>query len=278
MLTRASRTKDEPCRKEEIPWVLAGTHGIIKPRCTEAAFPRPVRSGDTVKLPDDFGYMWSTGLHRNTPSSGLTPLQTVGVERIPVIKGPSRTIKPCRMIRFAEWKSARECQNVVLHFYTSDQRMRHVLNNPMKWTYRLSTAAAVIAPDLSLFHDYPPSLRIMHTRVNRAVAAHWQSHGIEIIANVRWNDASDYEYCFLGCPSQSQVAVSSVTMMRNRVDRRNLIHGFHEMVYRLEPKSVIWHGAIPPVISTNFKDRVEILQYPSRTATVFARGEDNGRG
>lgn len=231
-----------------------------------------------MKIPDSFGYSWSTGLHQNAPSSGMTPALTAGVEKIPIIHGASRMIKPSRLVRFDEWKSVRNSQNVVLHFYTSDQRMQHVLNNPARWTYKLSNATAVISPDLSLFQDYPPSLRITNTRVNRAVAAHWQSHGVEVIANVRWNDPSDYEYCFLGCPSQSQVAVSSVTMMRNRVDRRNLIHGFHELLYRLEPTSVIWHGSIPYELQSDICNRVEILQFPSRTAKVFAGRREDGRG
>lgn len=138
-----------------------------------------------MKLSEDFGYAWATGLHRNTRSSGLIPVQTAGIEKIPVIKALSSTVKPSRLVRFDEWNSALDCQDAVLHFYTSDKRMRHVLANPPKWTYRLSAARAVISPDLSLFQDYPPSLRILHTRINRAAAAHWQSHGVEVIANVR---------------------------------------------------------------------------------------------
>ena len=94
-----------------------------------------------------------------------------------------------------------------------------------------------------------------------------------MITNVRWNDQSDYAYCFDGVPRNCQVAVSSVSMMRSPKDRVNLVHGYQEMMERLAPTSVIWYGAIPTELPPSAADKVEIIQVRSRAAEAFAKAE-----
>ena len=206
----------------------------------------------------------------------LAGIKTAGIEQIPILNPPNTVVYPSRLEIFSSWKSATNSEGVVMHFYVDDRKIHSVVLNPMKWTYRLSRASAVISPDLSVYANSPPCVRRYNTRANRTAAAIWQAYGVNVIANVRWNDTSDYEYCFDGCPRQSQIAVSSVSMLRNRWDRRNFIHGYQETLERLEPTSVIWYGAIPRELPRSARESVEILSFPSRSAIAFREKALNG--
>lgn len=199
-------------------------------------------------------------------------IATTGIEQMPVLSSP-RPVRPQRLEVFTNWKSALNSDGVILHFYVDDLRIRTAVTNPLKWSYALSGAEAVISPDMSLYAQFPPHLRRYNTNCNRLAAAAWQKLGINVITNVRWNDPSDYAYCFDGVPRNCQVAVSSVSMMRNPKDRGNLVHGYQEMLERLAPTSVIWYGAIPTELPPSAANRVEIIQVQSRAAEAFTKAE-----
>lgn len=217
------------------------------------------------------------GITWDLSSLGLQSAKLVGPEKIPEIRALPTHIAPSGLQVFTRWNTASTSEGVVLHFFTSDEKQRFAVSNPLKWVSRLSEAAAVISPDLSLFAEYPQCVRRVHTRLNRAAAVVWQDRGLNVIPNVRWNDRSDYEYCFDGVPRHSQVAVSSVTMLRNRTDRRNLVHGFQAMLDELQPTSVIWHGGIPKEMPSATWESVAIEVFPSQTSHAFHERRDGGR-
>jgi hypothetical protein len=229
-----------------------------------------------VTLPTSHGAWYSSGISAVVPSS-TKGLKLTGVEKFPVLESPGKLIQPERLEVFTNWKSASLHPGVVLHFYVNDPKMQYVVQNPLKWAYRLSRATAVISPDLSVRANDPQCVRRFNTRECRIAAARWQEHGINIIPNVRWNDRSDYEYCFDGLPANSQVAVSSVTMLRRIADRRNFVHGFQEMISRIHPASVIWHGRIPSEIPRESLDSTQIIEFPSRIDQVHSKGISHGR-
>jgi hypothetical protein len=204
--------------------------------------------------------------------------KTAGAEKIPVIHPLASPIAPKQLEVFTRWNSASSGEGIVLHFFTDDDSQRFAVVNPLKWVGRLSNAAAVISPDLSLYAEYPQCIRRVHTIMNRTAGAVWQQRGLNVITNVRWNDPADFDYCFDGVPPRSQVAVSSVTMLRNRANRMNLVRGFETMLDRLQPSSVIWHGGIPREMPISVWNSVEVLVYPSQTARAFEKGANNGRG
>ncbi len=211
-----------------------------------------------------------------TTSPSTFGLALVGDEKIPVLRGPSEIFVPERLEVFTNWKSAVNSQGTVLHFYVDDARQEYAVNNPLKWVDRLSKASAVISPHLSLsFHD-APCVRRVNTRNNRIAAAKWEDRGLEVIPNVRWNDEEDYRFCFDGLPRKSLLAISSVTMMRASADVRNLVHGFQEMLERLEPVQVIWHGRIPVSLPKSSLAKTEIVNFASRLDKVFNKDQGDG--
>lgn len=222
--------------------------------------------------------VWSEKYLQALRSFSVHGFRTVGPEQVPVLAPLASLVRPGRLEPFSRWHVSRSAPDTALHFYVNDRSMQFAVTHPLRWVDRLSSAVAVISPDLSLFHAHPPCVRRFHTLLNRIAAATWQEAGIKVIPNVRWNDRTDYVFCFDGLPKHSQVAVSSVTMLRDRIDRRNFIHGFEEMLEQLSPRSVIWHGAIPTGISSALLDSVEIIRFDSRIARVHLRGAFNGGG
>jgi len=223
-----------------------------------------------------FDNRWRAESSLTTTSPSTFGLRLTGEEKIPVLHGPSKLFFPSKLEVFSKWKSAASSPGSVLHFYVNDARQQYAVDNPLKWVERLSHASALISPDMSLrFHD-APSVRRVNTRNNRIAAARWEEHGLQVIPNVRWNDPEDYEFCFDGLPSRSQLAVSSVTMMQANADVKNLVHGFQEMLERLEPILVIWHGRVPAALPTSCHVKTEIMTFPSRVDSAYNKVQANG--
>ena len=69
--------------------------------------------------------------------------------------------------------------------------------------------------------------------------------GMTVIPTISWSDEKSYAWCFDGDPVGGVVAVSSVGTQMNRESRRLFLLGYEEMLRRLEPASILFHGDIP---------------------------------
>jgi len=65
-------------------------------------------------------------------------------------------------------------------------------------------------------------------------------------------------------------------MMRASADVRNLVHGFQEVLERLEPVQVIWHGRIPVSLPKSSLAKTEIVNFASRLDKVFNKDQGDG--
>lgn len=70
---------------------------------------------------------------------------------------------------------------------------------------------------------------------------------MNVIPDVVWGDKESYEYCFLGIPKHSTVAVSTVGVSNdaewNNKEDSLFLDGYNEMMNRLEPTTVILYGS-----------------------------------
>ncbi len=190
-------------------------------------------------------------------------LTTVGDEGIPTLRRSTISSRP---------SSAKPLQNVrsassylgetLVHVYTNDKVNVRLAKNPLRYFDRVSSAAAMVTPDLSMYRVLPKSMRVFHTIVNRGVGAVLQTRGVEVIPNVAWSCPQDYDFCFLGLESRSAVSISSHGRLRDAEDRYYFEHGVAEMIDHLEPTVVVLYGASTREVDRSLKRVGEVWQYP----------------
>lgn len=168
----------------------------------------------------------------------------VGKYDIPVMQ-PTQTTGE-NFLRFCDWRGIDDPENYIAHFYYDDFKFINAWRDPECYVERLRRFKAVIAPDFSLYTDFPLVLQILSCYRRQWVGAYWQSIGIDVIPDVIWGDENSYEFCFDGLPKHSTVAVSSVGVKRdsqwNGKEDNLFVKGYNEMMRRLEPTAVLFYG------------------------------------
>lgn len=149
-----------------------------------------------------------------------------------------------------------------LHFFLADYRFEAVWNRPQQTLAALRPYRAVLTPDFSLYRDWPLVAQMWNVYRSRWCGAYWQAHGLTVIPTVSWSTAASYDFCFLGLPRRSVVAVATVGLRwgQDETSRSLFMAGFREMARRLSPSLVLCYGGIPP----QCHDLVEIICYPTR--------------
>ena len=152
-----------------------------------------------------------------------------------------------KIIRFCDLNSVNDPENYIAHFYYDDFKFIQAWRDPDKYMEKLRRFKAVISPDFSLYTDFPRALQILSCYRRQWCGAYWQEQGIDVIPDVVWGDKESYDYCFLGIPKHSTVAVSTVGVKNdkewNNKDGNLFLDGYNEMLKRLEPTTIILCGS-----------------------------------
>ena len=151
-----------------------------------------------------------------------------------------------KMLRFCDWKDIKDPENYIAHFYYDDYKFISAWREPDKYIERLRKFKAVVAPDFSLYTDFPITLQILSCYRRQWCGAYWESMGIDVIPDVVWGEKKSFDFCFDGIPKHSTVAVSSVGVKRDK-DWNNetsslFLDGYNEMLKRLEPTAILYYG------------------------------------
>ena len=152
-----------------------------------------------------------------------------------------------------------------VHFFVDDYRYEVVWNRPQSILKTVKQCGRALSPDFSLYVDDPVALQIWNTYRSRWVTRYWQSQGIEVIPSVTWSDDKSYEFCFLGIPRNSIIAVSTVGACSNKEVEELFVAGFKEMLKQLTPKKVLVYGETTPI---EFEGLVDVKWYPSYWKTM----------
>ncbi len=152
-----------------------------------------------------------------------------------------------KLLRFCDFNQVEDHENYIAHFFYDDFKFISAWREPDKYLDKLRRFKAVISPDFSLYTDFPRALQILSCYRRQWCGAYWQEKGLTVIPDVVWGDKESYEFCFLGIPKHSTVAVSTVgvTLDKNWNDKGDSLFrdGYNEMLNRLEPTTIILYGS-----------------------------------
>lgn len=179
-----------------------------------------------------------------------------------------------KFLRFCDFNQIDDHENYIAHFYYDDFKFISAWREPDKYLDKLRQFKAVVAPDFSLYTDFPRALQILSCYRRQWCGAYWQDLGIDVIPDVVWGDEESYKFCFLGIPKGSTVAVSTVGVSRdpdwNNKDDSLFLNGYNEMLRVLEPTTVILYGTAVEGLDGN------IIRVPSfyeeRRSTLPGKG------
>ena len=148
-----------------------------------------------------------------------------------------------------------------VHFFLDDYQFDRLWKYPDRYIAVLKKFKYVMSPDFSLYADFPKALQLYNHYRKHWLGAYLQLHGIKVIPTICWSDRNSYAWCFDGEPTVSCVAVSSVGCMMNKIFRTKFLEGYGEMLERLKPTQVIFHGIIPEECKGNI---VRIAKFQDR--------------
>lgn len=132
----------------------------------------------------------------------------------------------------------------ICHFFLDDYRFESVCNKPDTGMNRVRRFWATLTPDFSLYTDWPVIVQQWNHYRSLWIGRYWQEHGVRVIPTINWSDWLSFEWCFLGFPRDSVVAIA-VPDVRQAAVQRLFREGFEKMLERLEPRQIIVYGKMP---------------------------------
>ena len=186
----------------------------------------------------------------------------VGDCGIPMLMDLKNTQIPNDVVPFSKINTNKNKRKYV-HFYQHDKEFSTVLTATKRYIDRLKLYDGMITPDCTMMIGQSPCFQQANTYMNRAVGFFMQKNGIPVIPNIRWSDESSFDYCFLGVPRGSIVAVSTHGCIQTTEEKQMFKIGMYAMLNEIEPQAVLVHGFMPDAIFGDFKDNFPFYRYAS---------------
>lgn len=185
-----------------------------------------------------------------------------GTPGIPVLMDLDNASVPKGLVPFTKLRTEKNKRQYI-HFYVHDKYFSSVLTSTKKYIDLFKQYDGVITPDPTMFVGNSQCLLETSTYMNRAVGFYLQKQGIPVIPNIRWTDESSYQYCFLGVPEHSIVAISTHGCCRSREEKQLMKNGLSKMLEVLKPRDVVVHGYMPDSVFQEFIGFTRFHRFPS---------------
>lgn len=199
----------------------------------------------------------------------------VGKYEFPEMDPVDVDVEGVELVGFNYALSEKHPEDKILHFYVDDYQFERVWNHPDKYISLLEKFKAVLAPDFSLYDDFPIAVNMFNHYRKQWCAAYWQEHGIKVIPTLCWTDEASYEWCFDGTPKHSLVSISTVGGFGNHYDNKeSWLAGYEKALEILEPSKILLFGKYYPEIrpygimvvagNTQLERKAKLSAKPSR--------------
>ncbi|MBQ6818076.1 MAG: DUF4417 domain-containing protein [Clostridia bacterium] len=144
--------------------------------------------------------------------------------------------------------------NRMVHFFLYDYKFERVWKAPDKIIEKLKPYRGVLSPDFSMYREMNPTMQLYNTFRNRWCGAYFASKGLRVIPTISWGDENTFDFCFLGIPKGSTVAVSTymVSEHESRKDQKEFfLKGYNEMLRQIQPERIICYNTPFPEMEGN---------------------------
>lgn len=135
-----------------------------------------------------------------------------------------------------------------VHFFVDDYRFNGIYNNPERTLTKYSQYAFLLSPDFSTYADMDLWRQLESVAKNRWVGAYWQSKGLTVIPTISWSTPRSFEFCFEGAERNATVSISTLGCRRSKLQ---FMRGYHAMLEKLTPETIICFGKPFPEMEGN---------------------------
>jgi hypothetical protein len=161
-----------------------------------------------------------------------------------------------------------------LHFFLDDYRFETVWSSPERLLPRVMAVGASLTPDFSLWRDMPRAAQVWNVYRSRWCGAYWQSQGAEVIPTACWGTPDTFDFCFDGIPEGATVAISSMGIRTNEIDKVLFRTGMQEMIRRTQPKLILAYGQLRFCDDLDLPDVREYPTFWDRRRKQVSQWED----
>jgi len=222
------------------------------------------RYRDWRSIPGGFNALNTKHLYPSSNSWGIPSIPHASLSVIPTWLSPYRT----------RLRADQDPKEGAVHFFLMDYQFESLWRRPVKTLQGLqSTWSVVLGPDFSLFYDCPLVMQLWNTYRSRWVARWWVENGLTVIPTVAWASPASWDFCFLGLPSRSVLAISTVGTRNDPVAKLSFLLGFEEMLNRLNPSAVLCYGKPYP----EMEKQIRLHSYPSFWNSLAAKRRKYGQ-
>ena len=191
-----------------------------------------------------------------TTSYQFPVLESVHLKRIPTYS-----------TSFVRTDDCKNHEDSIIHGYVDDQRLLSISNRPQRYLHKFSQHLAVIAPDYSVKLGMPRHDRIRSVFMNRAVCAYFQTHGLDVIPNIRWAELEDLDFVLEGLPQQSTVAFSTQSLLDDDLLVSHLEDGLSVVLQKLLPERIVLYGTMTENIR-ELTQSCRVIEIPSDISRI----------
>jgi len=173
-----------------------------------------------------------------------------GKEDFPVCPGSNFMGEKINGVPYDRIESTRglKLENEFLNFYVHDKRFRGFEQEPVRKLGLIRKFKGVIGTDNSPYWDLPLVQQKYNIYLNRKMDCFFWKNGIDLIQNVCWSDPNSYKFCFDALQPGKTYAVSSHGVSKNKRLRLYFLDGLHEMIRRLHPQAIVFHGPMSTAV------------------------------
>lgn len=140
-------------------------------------------------------------------------------------------------------------EDKICHFYLDDYQFERVWNDPDRYVPILGRFKAVMAPDFSMYTDFPKAVQIFNHYRKMWCAAYWQERGVTVIPTICWSTPDSFEWCLDGVPKHSLISISTVGGFGNHENNKQAwLEGYERCVEVLDPSRILLFGKDFPEI------------------------------
>lgn len=189
----------------------------------------------------------------------------------PAIAPEDIDISGAEVVGFNYAIGCRNPENKIVHFFLDDYQFERVWNDPDRYIPVLRKFRAVIAPDFSMYTDFPKVVQMFNHYRKHWCAAYWQERGIKVIPAIGWSDEDSFKWCFNGEPENATLCFSTVGGFRSKATKEAWLAGYKEAIKRLHPSRVILFGKAFPEIEFDGDLQVASNSNLDNKATLSAK-------
>ncbi len=166
---------------------------------------------------------------------------TAGSWQIPIVERQDMNLENIDLIAYSDIRANDNEQNREkgVHFFVDDYRFEGVYRNPEHSLGRLSQYRFLLTPDYSTYSDMNYWRQMESVAHSRWVGAFWQDQGLMVIPTISWSDRRSFDFCFDGIEKHSVVAIGMIGCKKSK---QEFMHGYNEMLCRIEPNAIICFG------------------------------------